>query len=191
MAPSIDCIASLYCAEDVSGSGWDDENEGADYALQVVNDPFHSSSTTTIGATPGLFLDFPVEDEEAISTLLQKEAHSMPEEDYLGRYHARNLNAGARQSAIRWMLKVEPAIIFGVSSMMMLSLASNPFDSVSLLSTGCLSLTYLPSWRSTHHLVRRLLLLLLEFDVQQSSTCSSYYYECYRFDSVWSTLVGV
>lgn len=142
MAPSIDCIASLYCAEDVSGSGWDDENEGTDCALQVVNDLFHSSSTATTTAT--VFLDFPVEDEEAISTLLQKEAHSMPEEDYLGRYHARSLNAGARQNAIRWMLKVEPAIIFDVSSMMMLPLASNPFDDVSLSSTWCLSLTYLP-----------------------------------------------
>jgi hypothetical protein len=85
-----------------------------------------------------VFLDFPVEDEEAISTLLQKEAHSMPEEDYLGRYHARSLNAGARQNAIRWMLKVEPAIIFDVSSMMMLRLVSNPFDDVSLSSTWCL-----------------------------------------------------
>jgi len=131
MAPSIDCIASLYCAEDVSGSGWDDENEGTDCALQVVNDQFHSSSTATTTAT--VFLDFPVEDEEAISTLLQKEAHSMPEEDYLGRYHARSLNAGARQNAIRWMLKVQAYYNF------------SPL-------TVALSVNYMDRFMSRHHL---------------------------------------
>ena len=96
MAPSVDCMASLYCAEDVSGSAWDDDERCEYTEVQTVND-FH----------PAVFLDFPVTDEEAISTLLQKESHYMPEEDYLERYHARSLNAGARQNAIRWMLKVD------------------------------------------------------------------------------------
>lgn len=105
MVPSVDCMASLYCAEDVSGSAWDDDERCEYTEVQTVND-FH----------PAVFLDFPVTDEEAISTLLQKESHYMPEEDYLERYHSRSLNTGARQNAIRWMLKVDnppPAFALG------------------------------------------------------------------------------
>jgi hypothetical protein len=53
-----------------------------------------------------------------------------------------------------------------------------------------LSLTYLPHGEEHIILLDGFFFLLLEFDFQQSSTCSSYY-ECYWFDSVWSTLVGV
>ncbi len=101
MAPSIDCIASLYCAEDVSGSAWDDEEEEDNKNREEVEGVQRS-----IHVQPVVFLDFPVEDEEAISMLMQKEACYMPEADYSGRYESNDLNAAARQDAISWMLKV-------------------------------------------------------------------------------------
>ncbi len=98
MAPSIDCIASLYCAEDVTGGEWDDEEqESGQIEVQRL---------TTDFLQPIVFLDFPVEDDDAIAVLLQKESRYMPEADYPGRYRSRDLNAGARQNAISWMLKV-------------------------------------------------------------------------------------
>jgi hypothetical protein len=100
MAPS---VASLYCAEeDVSGAGaWDSyEEERRRESTGGIQ------RLTTIHFQPVVLLDFPVDDEDAIAMLMKKEACYMPEAEYWGRYRSRLLNAGARQNAIRWMLKV-------------------------------------------------------------------------------------
>ncbi len=100
MAPS---VASLYCAEeDVSGAdAWDSyEEERRRESTGGIR------RLTTIDFQPVVLLDFPVEDEDAIAMLMKKEACYMPEAEYSGRYRSRLLNDGARQNAIRWMLKV-------------------------------------------------------------------------------------
>ena len=92
MAPSVE---SLYCAEEVSEATWDDEDAGECLHAQPVAE-----------SQPAVFLDFPVEDDEAISTLLLKEGQYMPEADYSNRYHAQELSAGARLEAVQWIQKV-------------------------------------------------------------------------------------
>lgn len=96
MSPSVDCLASLYCAEDVSGTAWN-ESEMCGAADRVFE------------SQPAVFMDFPVEDDEAIATLLMKEAQFMPEADYLERYQSRKLSLEARLAAIEWILKVKYA----------------------------------------------------------------------------------
>ncbi|XP_057839346.2 cyclin-D1-1 isoform X1 [Cryptomeria japonica] len=51
--------------------------------------------------------DFPVEDEEMISLLVQKEKEHLPREDYIERYLNLNLDLAARQEAISWMHKIQ------------------------------------------------------------------------------------
>lgn len=95
MSPSVDCVASLYCAEDVSAATWGDEDSGKCAYLESVSE-----------LQPTVFLDFSVEDDDAVSTLLLKEAQYMPEPDYSERYHSRELSNGARLDAVRWIQKV-------------------------------------------------------------------------------------
>jgi hypothetical protein len=102
-------IANVRCAEDVNEGLWnhdqdddDEEEEENKREVEKVRDCRHPSV---------LFLDFPVEDEETISLLMRKEAHCMTEVEYSGRYRPLGLNAEARQSAIRWMLKVLRAFL--------------------------------------------------------------------------------
>ncbi len=107
MAPSVDCIAaSLYCAEeDVSSEcAWDhDDDEQEGKSKRTVE--LHRRLTDSMEA-PVVLLDFPVEDDDAISMLMHKEVRSMPEADYSGTFLSHHLHAEARQNAIRWMLKV-------------------------------------------------------------------------------------
>ncbi|CAM6045526.1 unnamed protein product [Sphagnum compactum] len=88
-------IANLRCTEDVNE---EEEEEEKKREVEKVRDCRHPSV---------LFLDFPMEDEETISLLMRKEAHCMTEVEYSGRHRSLGLNAEARQSAIRWMLKVQ------------------------------------------------------------------------------------
>jgi len=104
-------IANLRCAEDVNEGLWNhDQDDGGDEEeeeekkreVEKLRDCRHPSV---------LFLDFPVEDEETISLLMRKEARCMTEVEYSGRHRSLGLNAEARQSAIRWMLKVLRAFL--------------------------------------------------------------------------------
>jgi hypothetical protein len=103
-------IANLRCAEDVNEGLWnhdqdddgDEEEEENKGEVEKVRDCRHPSV---------LFLDFPMEDEETISLLMSKEAHCLTEVEYSGRHRSLGLNAEARQSAIRWMLKVLRAFL--------------------------------------------------------------------------------
>lgn len=100
MAPSIDRVTSLFCAEDALGSAWGDEEETSCADEQV---------STVAGEVefPAL-LDFPVDDEDAIAVLVEKEARLLPDANYLERSQSTGLTAGARESAVFWMLKVPP-----------------------------------------------------------------------------------
>ncbi|CAK9255004.1 unnamed protein product [Sphagnum jensenii] len=134
MAPSVDCIAaSLYCAEEdvSSGCAWDhDDDDEEGMSKRTVE--LHRRLTDSMEA-PVVLLDFPVEDDEAISMLMHKEARSMPEADYLGTFLSHHLHVEARQNAIRWMLKVQEYHNFG------------PL-------TVALSVNYMDRFLSRHHL---------------------------------------
>lgn len=141
MAPSfVDCgVASLYCAEEVSETTWDEEEECHDVRVEGV-----------LSSQPAVFLDFPVEDEEAISTLLLKEAQYMPEPDYSARY-VQELDAEARHECVRWIQKVQSFYNYGPLTV---ALAVNYMDRflsrhhlpqgkdwmLQLLSVACISL---------------------------------------------------
>ncbi|XP_024383721.1 cyclin-D4-2 isoform X2 [Physcomitrium patens] len=138
MSPSVDCVASLYCAEDVSAATWGDEDSGKCAYLESVSE-----------LQPTVFLDFSVEDDDAVSTLLLKEAQYMPEPDYSERYHSRELSNGARLDAVRWIQKA-----FYNYSPLTVALAVNYMDRflsrhhlpegkdwmLQLLSVSCISL---------------------------------------------------
>jgi hypothetical protein len=94
MAPGIDC-PSLFCAEEVSGSAWDDDSNSSYGEVDLVDDLYNV-----------VLQGFPVKSEQAISDLLEKESLLTPEADYLARFQSNRLNVGARQNAISWMLKV-------------------------------------------------------------------------------------
>jgi len=116
MAPSIGGFANissvnLFCAEEVDGGMWDDdgddeEEEGEGEESGEVLKKVTQKKKLTDCHPPVVFLDFPVEDDEAISVLMLKEACYMTDAEYSGKYRSRSLNAEARQNAIRWMLKV-------------------------------------------------------------------------------------
>lgn len=116
MAPSIGGFANissvnLFCAEEVNGGMWDDdgddeEEEGEGEESGEVLKKVLQKKKLTDCHPPVVFLDFPVEDDEAISVLMLKEACYMTDAEYSGKYRSRSLNAEARHNAIRWMLKV-------------------------------------------------------------------------------------
>lgn len=106
MAPSfVDCgVASLYCAEEVSETTWGDDEDNVVAARDAPVLLLLSESMSV--SQPAVFLDFPVEDDEAISTLLLKEGQYMPEADYSARYFVQELDAEARLECVRWIQKV-------------------------------------------------------------------------------------
>eukprot|EP01018_Ginkgo_biloba_P007043 Gb_34092 [translate_table: standard] len=105
MALSFDCVSSLLCGEDASVVAWDDE---------VGSSIFEGESVEHLESTELAYLpDFPLEDDEAVSLLVQKESDHLPREDYLERFRNRALDITARQDAISWILKVQAHYNFG------------------------------------------------------------------------------
>jgi cyclin D1/2/4 len=99
MATSFDCVSSLLCGEDASEVAWDDE---------VGSSRFEDENVERLQQPDLAFLpDFPVEDDETIAFLVQKEWDHLPREDYLERYRNRVLDVTARQDAISWIRKVQ------------------------------------------------------------------------------------
>ncbi len=139
MAPSVDCIAaSLYCAEEdvSSGSAWDhDDDDEEGKSKRTVE--LHRRLTDSMEA-PVVLLDFPVEDDDAISMLMHKEARSMPEADYSGTFLSHHLHAEARQNAIRWMLKVLGFLLQCVTEKCNRDLLAHPDRHLSSSGLACL-----------------------------------------------------
>ncbi|KAL2610586.1 hypothetical protein R1flu_029159 [Riccia fluitans] len=152
MAPSIDCPASLYCSEEVSGNMWDEESnvflcEDEDELMFQGND--EAIHHTPLGTGPAFM--FPVWREQAVAALVEKETRHMPEPDYLDRFLSKNLDPNVRQQMVNWLLKVQEYHNFGALST---SLAVNYLDrflsrhelpddcawKVQLLAVACMSL---------------------------------------------------
>lgn len=98
MALSFDCVSSLLCGEDASEVAWDDEVGSS----RVEDENVERFQQPDLAFLP----DFPVEDDETIAFLVQKEWDHLPREDYLERYRNRVLDVTARQDAISWIRKV-------------------------------------------------------------------------------------
>ncbi|KAH9317993.1 hypothetical protein KI387_019762 [Taxus chinensis] len=96
MALSFDCLSSLLCGED---AGWDDEVVSSSLEVKKVE----TLRNVQLAGLP----NFPVEDDEMISLLVQKESEHLPKQDYLERYRNHVLDITARQDAINWIHKVQ------------------------------------------------------------------------------------
>lgn len=118
MAPSFDCVSNLLCAEDASLVAWDDEVESLSEDENANNVSFFHEGNNDHGGfrepwPATSFPEFPLEDDESVSLLVQKENDHMPREDYLQRFRTRTLDPSVRQDAMCWILKVHAHYNFG------------------------------------------------------------------------------
>ncbi|KAJ3695849.1 hypothetical protein LUZ60_001226 [Juncus effusus] len=150
MAPSYDCAASiLLCAEDNNSLlGFDEENQDFDEIDCTV-------PGWIVGKRKDLFenfsVEFPVQSDECISLLVERELDHLPMGDYAERLSNGELDASVRRDAIDWIWKVHDHYSFGPLSFYLsvnyldrfCSAYELPRDKAwmtQLLSVACLSL---------------------------------------------------
>lgn len=104
MAPSFDCASSLLCTEDTSVFD-DGEYQGT---VEVYEDSWRPSFDHRRGQDDfgGVADELPLQSEECFRLMLEKEWQQWVGEDYLNRFHFGDLDFGARNEAIDWILKV-------------------------------------------------------------------------------------
>lgn len=110
MAPSFDCAASnLLCAEDNS-SIFDDDAEYGDGAEEFETAWHHrnhrrrNQDRTFNGGE--LLIGLPVQSDECLAVMIEKESHHLPAADYLTRLRSGDLDIGTRQEVVDWITKV-------------------------------------------------------------------------------------
>ncbi|RRT31744.1 hypothetical protein B296_00054122 [Ensete ventricosum] len=110
MSPSFDCSSStLLCVEDNDSIlGFDDdddeeeeeeEEEEGGHRLSWVPEPKRSDFYGD------LLVDFPLQSDEFLSLLVERELEHMPREDYGERFRSGALKPSIRRDAIDWMWK--------------------------------------------------------------------------------------
>lgn len=111
MASNYECAASaLLCTEDNSSIlGFDDDDEerggvGCGWVSEVKSCDFYGD----------FLVDFPVQSDECVGLLVEREAEHMPREDYADRLRSGALDLAIRRDAIDWICKV--ALFFHFSS---------------------------------------------------------------------------
>ncbi|CAL5204623.1 unnamed protein product [Lathyrus oleraceus] len=111
MAPSFDCASSLLCTEDTSVFD-DAEYQGT---VEVYEDSWRPSFDHRRGQDDfgGVADELPLQSEECFRLMLEKEWQQWVGEDYLNRFHFGDLDFGARNEAIDWILKVVAHFGFG------------------------------------------------------------------------------
>ncbi|XP_074556315.1 cyclin-D3-1-like [Curcuma longa] len=148
MASNYECAAStLLCTEDNSSIlGFDDDDEerggvGCGWVSEVKSCDFYGD----------FLVDFPVQSDECVGLLVEREAEHMPREDYADRLRSGALDLAIRRDAIDWICKVHAHYNFGPLSAYLavnyldrfLSVNELPKDKawmIQLLSVACLSL---------------------------------------------------
>lgn len=95
MAPSFDCMISLLCPEEASGGDWEDETGSYGAQEHVEADPVAQSLS-----------ELPVEDDDIITLLVEKEAGLMPQFDYTEKFESKIFEWSSRENAVSWMLDV-------------------------------------------------------------------------------------
>ncbi|KAJ8460570.1 hypothetical protein OPV22_033496 [Ensete ventricosum] len=114
----------LLCAEDADEvASWDEEEQDVEGGAAPV------AATEDEEWVPPALAD----DSAAIAALLAAEPDHLPRHDYLGRLHARAIDATSRHDAVNWILKVSEFYRF------------RPV-------TACLSVNYLDRFLSSHSL---------------------------------------
>ncbi|KAH9690485.1 Cyclin N-terminal domain-containing protein [Citrus sinensis] len=118
MAPSFDCVvSSLLCAEedssvfdDINGSVVDEFENDATWH-HGNNRTQHRSRRFDDGGD--MLLSLPLQSDECLALLLEKECHHLPHNDYLKRLRTGDLDLAARQEAVDWIAKVHSHFGFG------------------------------------------------------------------------------
>ncbi|THU52189.1 hypothetical protein C4D60_Mb10t01370 [Musa balbisiana] len=109
MSPCFDCSSStLLCAEDNDSIlGFDDEEEKGGHRLSWVPEPKRCDFYGD------LLVDFPLQSDEFLSLLVEREPEHLPREDYGERLRSGTLEPSIRRDAIDWMWKVHAYYNFG------------------------------------------------------------------------------
>ncbi|XP_027332943.1 cyclin-D4-1-like [Abrus precatorius] len=115
MAPSFDCVSSLLCAED--NSVFDENDYGG--SVEILEDTWqhhryhrnHSQSQHFGDPNNGLLP--PLQSDECLAQMVEKECHHLPCGDYVNRLRSGDLDFGARKEAIDWIEKVREYFGFG------------------------------------------------------------------------------
>ncbi|GAY41519.1 hypothetical protein CUMW_060100 [Citrus unshiu] len=118
MAPSFDyAVSSLLCAEedssvfdDINGSVVDEFENDATWH-HGNNRTQHRSRRFDDGGD--MLLSLPLQSDECLALLLEKECHHLPHNDYLKRLRTGDLDLAARQEAVDWIAKVHSHFGFG------------------------------------------------------------------------------
>ncbi|CAL0307813.1 unnamed protein product [Lupinus luteus] len=117
MAPSFDCLSSLLCFEDNSIF---DENDYVDSVETLEDDTMwypsyrrNLNETQHFGADPNEFFLLPLQSDECLNLMVEKECHHLPREDYLNRVKNGKLDFGDRKEAIDWIQKAGLHFGFG------------------------------------------------------------------------------
>ncbi|KAE9615220.1 hypothetical protein Lal_00048267 [Lupinus albus] len=116
MAPSFDCLSSLLCFEDNSIF---DENDYVGSVEVLEEDMWYPSygrnlnQTQHFGADPIEFLLLPLQSDECLNLMVEKECHHLPREDYLNRLSNGDLDLEDRKEAIHWIQKAGSHFGFG------------------------------------------------------------------------------
>lgn len=100
MAPSFDCaIASLLCSEENDSIFGNDEYGGAselNHEVRIENLSFNGD----------LFTGLPLQNDECLALMVEKECQYLPATDYLNRLKNGDLDLEFRKEAIDWIEKV-------------------------------------------------------------------------------------
>ncbi|RWW53949.1 hypothetical protein BHE74_00039507 [Ensete ventricosum] len=97
MSPSYDCASSgLLCAEDNNSIlGFGDEEEQRGDRPSRVSEPERCD----------FYVDLPLQSDECLSLLVEREQKHLPREDYGERLRSGDLHLAFRRDAIDWMWK--------------------------------------------------------------------------------------
>ncbi|XP_050220107.1 cyclin-D4-1-like [Mercurialis annua] len=107
MALNFDCaVSSLLCAEDDVSifSAYDDCNEFEDFTDNNKQDG---------GFDEGLLMGIPIQSDECLNLMVEKECQYLPNLDYLKKFRRGDLDLGARKEAVDWIEKAHSHFGFG------------------------------------------------------------------------------
>ncbi|CAD5177057.1 unnamed protein product [Musa acuminata subsp. malaccensis] len=105
MSPSYDCASSgLLCAEDNDSIlGFGDEEQQREDRPSRVSEPERCD----------FYVDFPLQSDDCLSLLVEREKKHLPREDYGERLRSGDLDLSFRRDAIDWMWQVHAHYNFG------------------------------------------------------------------------------
>ncbi|PQP92976.1 hypothetical protein Pyn_10291 [Prunus yedoensis var. nudiflora] len=141
MADSFDCANSnLLCAEN-SDTCFDDLNSntiddlGLFPSMSHKIDNTHNQDPSFNHNRSKSMIDFPLQSEEGVSSMVKRESEHFPRDDYLKRLRNGDLDLSSRREALDWISKAHAHYSFGPLSV-------------------CLSMNYLDRFLSLYELPR-------------------------------------